>query len=386
MKLLFVSHLFPDSTAPGHGRVNATVLQHLAHECEIRVIAPRPRLPFPPAPDYMPRDEDRPFRPLYVRSLYVPKFGSPYNHRLMARALHEPVCRVREEFPFDVVLGAWVYPDACALDLLGPVLRAPLVAVAQGTDVHTYLDMPLRRRAIVRALNRAAATITRSRDLATRLQDAGVSPAKLHPIYNAADPATFRPDDALAARKELNLPVNSRVILYVGHLLPVKNPDLLVRAHAMLCRNAGVSCNLVMIGTGPLEARLRRLACEAGTAASVHFAGIKSPAEVARYMQAADTLCVPSRHEGTPNVIFEAVACGLRTVATRVGGIPEILDEDCLGRLVGCADPDALARALGETLMETPDRDAILRHSSQFSWARTTERYLAVLEEARGGW
>lgn len=93
------------------------------------------------------------FRPLYVRTFYVPKFGGLWNHRLTARALREPIRRVRAEFPFDAVLGAWVYPDACALELLAEELCAPLVAIAQGTDVHSYLHMPLRRHAIVQALS-----------------------------------------------------------------------------------------------------------------------------------------------------------------------------------------------------------------------------------------
>ncbi|PAW91547.1 MAG: hypothetical protein B9S33_00735 [Pedosphaera sp. Tous-C6FEB] len=382
MKLLFVSNLFPDATAPGHGQINATVLHQLARHCEIRVIAPRPVLPFKSWRGCLPREQDRCFQPLYIRTFYIPKFGGAWNHRLMARALREPVRRVRAEFPFDVVLGAWVYPDACALDLLAPELRAPLVAVAQGTDVHGYLQMPLRRHAIIQALSRAAATITRSKDLSTRLHEAGVPFLKLRPIYNGVDTATFRPADALAARKELGLPPDARMLLYVGNFLPVKNPLLLVGAHAKLARTSAEPCELVMIGSGPLEKQIRHLANAGGFAANVRLVGRKAPAEVARYMQAADVLCVPSKQEGVPNVILEAFACGLRTVATRVGGIPEVLDKPFLGRLVPSADIDALAQALGQTLMEPPDRDAILRHAANFSWEQTTQRYMSVLEEA----
>lgn len=385
MKLLFVSNLFPDASAPGHGQDNATVLHHLARHCEIRVISPRPLLPFKSWRGRTPRDEDKIFQPLYVRTFYVPKFGGPWNHRLMARALRDPVQRVHAEFPYQVVLGAWVYPDACALDLLGMELHAPLVAIAQGTDVHSYLGMPLRRHAIVQALGRTAATITRSRDLATRLREAGVSGLKLRPIYNGADTAIFRPGDALAARKELGLPLDSQMILYVGNFLPVKNPLLLVSAHAKFSRLSAEPCELVMIGTGPLEKKVRRLADKLGFGANVRLVGRKPPPEVARFMQAADVLCVPSKLEGVPNVILEAFACGLRVVATRVGGISEVLDKDFLGRLVPSADADALEKALGQTLMESPDREAILKHAAQFSWEKTTERYLSVLEEACGG-
>lgn len=382
MKLLFVSNLFPDATAPGHGQINATVLHQLARHCEIRVIAPRPVLPFKSWRGCLPREQDRRFQPLYIRTFYIPKFGGPWNHRLMARALREPVRRVRAEFPFEVVLGAWVYPDACALDLLAPELRAPLVAIAQGTDVHSYLQMPLRRHAIVQALSRAAATITRSKDLSTRLHEAGVPFLKLRPIYNGVDTAIFRPAEALAARKELGLPPDARMLLYVGNFLPVKNPLLLVGAHAKLARTSAEPCELVMIGSGPLEKQIRHLANAGGFAANVRLVGRKAPAEVARYMQAADVLCVPSKQEGVPNVILEAFACGLRTVATRVGGIPEVLDKPFLGRLVPSADMDALAEALGQTLMAPPDCDAILRHAANFSWEQTTQRYMSVLEEA----
>ena len=109
------------------------------------------------------------------------------------------------------MLRAWVYPDACALDLLSAELAAPLVAIAQGTNVHSYLHMPLRRHLIVQALSRAAATITRSRDLATRLREAGVPALKLRPIYNGVDTATFHPSDPAALRRELGLPVRKHL-------------------------------------------------------------------------------------------------------------------------------------------------------------------------------
>ena len=385
MKLLFVSNLFPDATAPGHGQVNATVLHQLARHCEIRVIAPRPVLPFKSWRDRTPREEDRIFQPRYVRTFYVPKFGGPWNHRLMARALRDPVSRLRAEFPFDLVLGAWVYPDACALDLLDVERRAPLVAIAQGTDVHGYLQMPLRRHIIVSALSRAAATITRSQDLAARLREAGVPFMKLRPIYNGVDTTVFRPGDSQVARQTLGLSADAQVILYVGNFLPVKNPLLLIGAHARLCQLSAEPCELLMIGTGPLEEQARRLAVRLGVGAHVRLLGRQPPSEVARYMQAANVLCLPSKQEGVPNVLLEAFACGLRAVATQVGGVPEVLDKDCLGRLVPSADADALERALAQTLMESTDREAVLRHAAQFSWGKTVERYMSVMEEACAG-
>ena len=382
MKILFVSNLFPDSAAPGRGRINATLLRHLAPHAEIRVLSPRAALPLGRWRRPVCRAEDRPFRPAYVRTPYLPGLGGLGNHRLMARALRAPIRQLRSAFPFDVVLCAWVYPDACAVELLGPELDAPLVAVAQGSDVHDYLRRPWRRRAIVRALSRAAATVTRSKDLARRLHAAGVPATKLHPIYNGVDTTVFQPGDARQARYELGLPTDAGIILYVGNLVPVKNPLLLIAAHAALCRTSDRPCELVMVGSGPLEAGARRQAARGGFGAHVRLVGQQTRREVARYMQAADVLCVPSRAKGVPNVLLEAFACGLRGVATRVGGIPEVLDREVLGRLVPGGDAKALANALGETLQQDARPEVIVRHAGQFSWQRTAEAYLSVLRLA----
>ena len=122
-----------------------------------------------------------------------------------------------------------------------------------------------------------------------------------------------------------------------------------------------------------------------GTTDRVRLVGRQPPAEVARFMQAADVLCVPSKLEGVPNVLLEGFACGLRAVATRVGGIPEVLDKDFLGTLVPSADTTALTAALAQLLATNADRAAILRHAEQFSWSATTERYGSVLREAVEG-
>lgn len=382
MKILFVSNLFPDSVDSLRGQGNATVVHHLAGSNELRVISPRPVRPLTPWRAPAGRAVDRAFEPLFVPAPYVPRFGSRWNHRLMARALREPVARVRVEFTFDVVLCAWLFPDACAVELLAAELGAPIVAIAQGTDVHDYLSLPPRRRAIVGALTRIAATITRSADLARRLAAAGVPPTSLRPVYNGVDRSVFRLGGAREARRELGLPASSRIVLYVGRFSSVKDPLLLIAAHAELLRRVDAPCELVMIGSGPLERQARRVARKLGSAAHTRFVGRQPPEQVARFMQAADVLCVPSRAEGLPNVVLEALACGLRCVATRVGGIPEVLEHDFLGRLVPPANAPALAEALCATLDEPAQPEAIHDYARRFSWERTVEAYRSVLAEA----
>ena len=99
-------------------------------------------------------------------------------------------------------------------------------------------------------------------------------------------------------------------------------------------------------------------------------------------MNAADVLALPSRNEGVPNVILEAFASGLSVVASRVGGIPEVLDRDFLGRTFPAGDTEALAAALDQQLASPQDPAAIRRHGERFSWPACAARCQEILLSA----
>ncbi len=181
----------------------------------------------------------------------------------------------------------------------------------------------------------------------------------------------------------MNLPLQDKIILYVGNFFPVKNPGLLARAYARLCRDHPDNRHrLVMIGDGPERKAVMQSFMGSGLEQTTRFPG-RQPAEtVARYMQAADLLCVPSENEGVPNVILEAFAAGLKVVATDVGGIPEILNQESLGRLTPSGKPDDLAAALAGELDQERDLSALTRHAQQFSWGETASGYMNALEKA----
>jgi teichuronic acid biosynthesis glycosyltransferase TuaC len=383
MKILFVSNLFPDTREPGRGLFNARLVKYLGRLHEVRVLAPRP-VPVPrwlrPASGRAGRPEDALYCPVFPPTGYLPKIGDRWNHRLMARDLRGPLAAVQQEFPFQAILAAWAYPDGCAVARLAAEIRRPFVALALGSDVHQYLEMPVRRRIIVESLHTAAAVVGTSLDLQRRLRDAGLPAEKLHTIYNGVEQEVFRPGDRAAARAELQLPPAGPLLLYVGNLLPVKNPLLLVEAHAQLCRQTPFP--LVMVGAGPLEMEIRRRCQLWGTAGLVRLVGQQPPARVAQYLQAADLLCIPSDNEGLPNVLNEAFSCGRRVVATRVGGIPEVLTAPWLGRMVERRDPAALAAAIAQTLAEPESPEAIARHAAQFSWDHCACQHARLLEAA----
>ena len=371
-RLLFVSNLFPDRAEPYRGLDNATVLHHLRSQFEIRAVSPRPTLWKFPARS--PREIDEPLEPLYLPARYVPKFGG-FNHLLLAQALRGPLRELRNRWHFDVVLTSWIFPDSCAVAHLEQ--NFPFVSVAQGTDVHQYLKIPSRRRAIVSKMGSASAIITRSAALARLLGDAGLPAERLHPVYNGIDFDQFRPADKLEARKAMGLPEDGSIVLFVGNLLPIKNPLLLIRAMAQL-----EGARLLMVGGGPMEAQVRALAAELKIADRVIFAGRRLAADVARFMQASDVLALPSLNEGVPNVILEAFASGLPVVASDVGGISEVHHGEFLGQLVPPQDLECLVNALMQILKSPPNGAEIRKHALQFSWESAAAKYAELLTAA----
>ena len=380
MKILFVSNLFPDTGQPYRGLDNVTLLHHL-HERghHVRALSPRPSLRARPL---QPRPQDLPLQPRLLPVPYVPKLGSLFNHHLMARALRPALRQLAAESPWDVLLVSWLFPDAWAATRAARSVlpQAPRVLIAQGSDVHQYLKSRLRRSAILSACADAAAVITRSRSLSEMLAAHGAPADRLHPIANGVDTRVFHGGDLTEARRQLDLDPNDRWLLFVGNLLPVKNPEFLLRAFARLSATHGPRLRLALAGKGPLRPRLEALAQELGLAHQTRFLGPLDAIDIGRWMRAADLLALTSVNEGLPNVILEAQACGLPVVSTDVGGIREVLADPTTGLLTPAGDLDAWTHAADLLLRNPPDRTRLSQHGMTRSWPSTATAYEKILQ------
>ncbi len=371
-RLLFFSNLFPTKAEPYRGLDNATLLHALSSEFDIRVLSPRPTLPWA-RPVFEPRPGDASLNPRWGRAAYLPKIGDTANHLLMASSLRRDFERLYYDFRPSILLSSWIFPDSIAALRLS-ASRIPVASIAQGSDIHQYLQMPARRRVILKHLPEAGAVITRSADLGRILKDADFPSEKLHTIYNGVDLSNFRPHDPAI---DPPIPPSPRLILFVGNFYPVKNPLLLIRAVAQLQNPHPVS--LIMIGGGPLEKTCRNLIAELNLTSRVLLAGRKTADEIAPLMRAADLLALPSQNEGVPNVILEAFASGTPVVASHVGGIPEVLNHPSLGRTFPPGDLPALVAALAEQLSTPRDSAAIRAHGQRFSWPASAAQYRDLL-------
>jgi glycosyltransferase involved in cell wall biosynthesis len=205
----------------------------------------------------------------------------------------------------------------------------------------------------------------------------GAPEEKTRAVINGCDLTVFHVRDRLEARRKLGIDPDSQVVLYIGRMDVKKGLRELVEAAAAL-HPKHANLHVYLIGEGP-DRPLIQNAIQANAAAGyIHALPGCAFDEVAVWMAAADLVTLPSYMEGCPNVVLEALACGRPVVASNVGGIPEILNDEC-GRLVPPRDPGALVQALASVLGRTWDANAISAHGSR-SWEAVAAELLGIFE------
>jgi glycosyltransferase involved in cell wall biosynthesis len=190
-----------------------------------------------------------------------------------------------------------------------------------------------------RAFRRFDAVVAVSRPLSDRLARAGVQPSRIHTLPNAwrrIAPAL----DREAARRALGIPREDFVVGWVGRLSNEKGPDVLLESLPHL---STVPITMSVIGAGIEQRSLEARAAALGVADRIRWHGAVPDAE--RIFTAFDVFVLSSRTEGTPVVLFEAMAAGVPVVATQVGGVPDVVSPE-EGVLVASEDPVALARGI----------------------------------------
>lgn len=153
-----------------------------------------------------------------------------------------------------------------------------------------------------------------------------------------------------ALRAGLGLPESALVLMWAGRFDPVKGLDVLIEAAAGLPRN--LDWRLVLVGDGPLRPRMEALATARGIADRSIFLGVRS--DVPSILKTSDIFAFPSRTEGLPNALLEAMAAGVAVVTTRAPGCRDVVTHEMTGLCVDVNDVSGLRHALAQ-LCEHPE-------------------------------
>lgn len=280
----------------------------------------------------------------------------------------------------DVVHAQSFYREGLSAFLARKLLKKPYCIWCQGADI--YLPWRFKKVASRLFLRRANAIIALTQDMKEKIQEVCKRDASVIP--NGVDLEKFQ---RLSHRNTFKLATNGqKTILFVGRLHPIKGIAYLIEAMNTIVKK-NPKARLLLIGNGEERQNLENLVKELDLAKYVNFIGKVPNEKVLEYMIASDVLVLPSLSEGFPLTILEAMACGLPIVATKVGGIPEIVKNGEGGFLV---EPQNTAE-ISEKVLMFLENDELRERISQnniieakkYSWEAVVERlekvYLAVL-------
>lgn len=288
-----------------------------------------------------------------VTRLYAGR-GSKHRELRLWANLCRYVWRRRHDFDVLHSHGAY-YTNA----IVGPLARAAglrsIVKASLANDDLHDVGRSLSGRLHRALLTRVDACIAISRDLVREFNDCGLPPERIHYLPNGVDTALFSPADAAtraALRSELGLPADAPIALYAGVMDARKNIEWLARRWV---DHDAFDTGTLLLAIGPqsredpngdLIARLTALAARAPHRFMLrpHSAGVE------RYLRAADMLVLPSHREGLPNVVLEAMACGLPCVAADVSGTRDLVQHGRTGYTYAPDDAQALGLAVASAL------------------------------------
>ena len=205
----------------------------------------------------------------------------------------------------------------------------------------------------------AAAFICISKEIDAELSSIGVSTERKVFIRNGVDTQHFSGETDTQKRNlrlALGYPENSKIVIFVARLVPEKNPDALVKIWPEILKNH-VEAHLLILGSGSLEPILLQMAGK-----QVHVLGGQE--DVASFLKIADIFVLPSDTEGLPISLLEAMSSQLACLATRVGGIPELIVDRTNGILIDSAEPEVIIAALNQ-LLDDPELRIVLGQNAR---------------------
>ena len=314
-------------------------------------------------------------------------FESPFTDRLRATGIDVTIVPMPESPLWDSIQTAITLVKTQRIDLLhahlpnahvlaglvGRLTGCPVLTTIHGRQM-TTLDLEVHRT----CSTHVSVVCRHSHFHALAL---GAAPELLSCETNGVDTDRFRPapQRSRVLRDALRLDDAVPLVGFVGRLSPEKGPEVFVRA-AMLLKGLHPQARCVLIGEGPMEAGLGQLVKQLRLSGHVHFAGLAR--DMPAVYQDLDLAVSSSHSEAMPLAVMEAMSSGLPVVATRVGGVPEIVLHGQTGWLVGSGDFEDIAGRAADLLADPAARAAMGRQARTHALARLgTEASAARVEQ-----
>jgi glycosyltransferase involved in cell wall biosynthesis len=288
---------------------------------------------------------------------------------------------------YDLIQAHWVIPNAPIAVLIGWLRRTPVVISLHGSDVYVAEKLAPAKWLARWAFKRAKAVTASSPDLLSRAQKLGApqDPERARFIpYGANVTGKWKNSTLTETRSVRPYPT----LVCVGRLVYKKGFEYAIKALPEILTKFP-DTRLLIAGKGDLEAELKELARKYGVAAQVEFVGVVAHDQIPAFLAESSVFLLPSivddngNVDGLPNTLLEAMTTGCAIVASKVAGVPEVIQNGHNGLLVPQRDSQALARAIISLLADAQLRRTLGRNAhqtvvNQLSWQAIVSRYIEV--------
>jgi N-acetyl-alpha-D-glucosaminyl L-malate synthase BshA len=318
------------------------------------------------------------FHKVYMREYPVFDF-QPYS-----LALASQLSGLIRRYEIDVIHSHYALPHAVsallARDISGKK-DVKCVTTLHGTDITIVGAHPTMTDITRYAIEKSDVVTAVSNSLRLDSEEKlGVPPGKIKTVYNFINPEIFNP----MLKSESCKKGEKIIVLHMSNLRPVKRPLDVIKIYHGIVKKINHPTELRIIGEGPLQTEMMNLAQELGIEDKVNFLGVRS--DMGCQIASSHLVLLPSQQESFGLAALEAMACRVPVVASRVGGLPEVIEDSRSGMLFSVGDVEEAAekavkllsdKSLYESIIEAAFRDA----TGKFSMKKITEQYERLYRE-----
>lgn len=316
---------------------------------------------------------------LYFHEVSVPNYPlfvyPPYTLALTGRLV-----QVVKEYGLDIVHAHYAVPHSLVAVLARQIVQTvKVVTTLHGTDITLVGSEPAFMEVTRHAITASDGVTAVSNALAQDTRDMLEVENDIRTLYNFVDLEHYRrrednPRSIYAAKGQ-------KVVIHISNFRPVKRLQDVLAVFARI--NRQLDAVLLLVGDGPEACRARAVARELGLCDKVIFLGQQR--EIVPLLSAADLMLLPSEKESFGLVALEAMACGVPVVASKVGGLPEVVEPDG-GRLCPLGDVDAMAAASLDILADLPRwRAGARRRAEAFDSGQGVDAYEQFYRQVLAG-